>query len=172
MTLRPQDIVVLLKLVALADAPQSYQGLAKALGMSASEVHQALRRCVTARLAAKDEHGVRPVRPALFEFLSHGVQYAFAAERGGLVRGVPTGSAAPPLVAEMAGTDAPPWVWPDPGGTVRGLAFAPLYKSVPHAARADANLYALLALVDAIRGGDARERRLARAELASRLGAA
>jgi hypothetical protein len=88
------------------------------------------------------------------------------------VRGVPTGSAAPPLVAEMAGSDAPPWVWPDPNGTTRGLSFSPLYRSVPHAARSDADLYALLALVDAIRGGDARERRLARAELGSRLRAA
>ena len=38
----------------------------------------------------------------------------------------------------------------------------PLYKSVPRAARADAQLYEWLALVDAVRAGRARERELTR----------
>jgi len=37
----------------------------------------------------------------------------------------------------------------------------PLFKSVPYAVRLDAELYALLALVDAIRIGQSRERNLA-----------
>jgi hypothetical protein len=52
---------------------------------------------------------------------------------------------------------------------VRGESFGPLYKSAPKAARQDAQLYELLALVDAIRAGRARERRLAAEMLEARL---
>lgn len=48
------------------------------------------------------------------------------------------------------------------------MAFSPLYKSAPQAARRDEKLYELLALVDAIRGR-ARERDLAARELRKRL---
>ncbi|MDT8445205.1 MAG: hypothetical protein RQ722_12995, partial [Desulfuromonadales bacterium] len=61
-------------------------------------------------------------------------------------------------------------VWPHPEGEVRGYEFSPLYKSVPDAALMDKELYAILALLDAIRDGRARERELAIKELKSRLG--
>jgi hypothetical protein len=63
----------------------------------------------------------------------------------------------------------PPPVWPHPEGEVRGLEFSPLYKSAPNAARKDQKLYEWLALIDAVRGGRARERDLAIKELRSRL---
>ncbi len=59
--------------------------------------------------------------------------------------------------------------WPDPDGDVRGEELRPLYRSIPYAARRDPALYELLALVDALRGGRARERMLAADELRSRL---
>ena len=62
-----------------------------------------------------------------------------------------------------------PVVWADPEGKVRGEALEPLYPSVPRAARADEALYELLALVDAVRAGRARERELAVAALRKRL---
>jgi hypothetical protein len=65
-----------------------------------------------------------------------------------------------------------PPVWPDQEGTVRGVEFAPLYKSVPRAARRDARLYELLALVDAIRGGTPAIREHAVRELRPRLSGA
>jgi hypothetical protein len=52
---------------------------------------------------------------------------------------------------------------------VRGESFSPLYKSAPSAAKKDSKLYQLLALVDAIRGGRARERDIAKKELKKRL---
>lgn len=52
-------------------------------------------------------------------------------------------------------------VWPCPEGKVRGESFSPLYRSVPVAARNDPHLYEVLALVDAIRGGRNRERKMA-----------
>jgi len=69
----------------------------------------------------------------------------------------------------QAGEDFPP-VWPDPDGEVRGQSFSPLYKSVPKAAQEDDRLYELLSLIDAIRGGRARERQMAYGEIKKRMG--
>jgi hypothetical protein len=52
---------------------------------------------------------------------------------------------------------------------VQGAAVQPLDSSVPGAARRDPALYDLLALVDALRIGRARERSLAEKEITQRL---
>lgn len=168
MSLKPQDILVVLKLTVRPGVDWSYPQLAVDLSMSASEVHSSVRRAtLSGLLQDNDRH--TPNRKALLEFLVHGIKYVFPAERGGLTRGVPTAQAAPPLREHFAASDEPPPVWADPEGAVRGEAFEPLYRSVPKAARADQRLYEFLALVDALRGGRARERELAVKELRSRL---
>jgi hypothetical protein len=170
MILKPQDVVVLLKLVAIGPEPWTYQGLAVALSMSSSEVHAGVRRAAAARLMSDvTTVGGRPVLPALAEFLIHGVRYAYSPERGALTPGMPTGYAAPPLNKTIVQPNEPPPVWPYAEGRVRGYSFAPLYPSVPAAAARDQKLYELLALVDAIRDGRARERNLAVKELEARL---
>ncbi len=170
MILKPQDVVVLLKLVALNDQPWTFQHLAVALSISQSEVHAAVHRAVAARLMNEATSSTgRPMRPQLLEFLVHGVKYAYPPERGEITRGVPTGYAAPPLNQQIAGSSDPPPVWPYAEGSVRGYAFAPLYRTVPEAALRDAALYELLALVDALRDGRARERSLAEKALEKRL---
>jgi hypothetical protein len=60
-------------------------------------------------------------------------------------------------------------VWPDAEGQVRGEAWSPLYPKAVEACRSDSLFYEALALVDAIRGGRARERSLAADELKKRL---
>lgn len=164
---KPQDIVVALKL-ALAIAPRpSYADLAADLGMSASEVHAAVRRLGEARLLDPETQEVR--REALRNFLVHGVPYAFPARSRELTRGLPTAWAAPAMAGKISGGEQIPPVWPDPDGQVQGAAVKPLYSSVPHAARRDPALYDLLALVDALRLGRARERAMAEEELGQRL---
>ena len=173
MSLKPQDVCVLLKIVALGRAPWSYSQLAYELGMSASEVHAGVKRAMEASLMRLDEGWGFPETAALEELLVHGLRYVFAPARGGLVQGVPTAHAAPPLNRFLIlQSEEPPPVWPDASGEVRGLEFAPLYKSVPQAARRDARLYELLALVDAIRGGDTQQRIVAVRELRTRLNGA
>jgi hypothetical protein len=106
---------------------------------------------------------------ALEEFLVHGVKYVFPAKRGEPTRGVPTSYAAQPLRQVIAPGDEPPPVWPYAAGTKRGTAFEPLYKMAPKAALRDPVLYEYLALVDALRDGRARERKLAEEMIVARL---
>ena len=98
------------------------------------------------------------LKAALLEFLVHGARYAFPPVQGALTRGVPTAYAAAPLNTVIAPSTDPPPVWPHARGTVRGLSLVPLYPSVPEAALRDPQLYAVLALLDALRVGQARER--------------
>lgn len=165
--LKPQDVLVLLKLSVLKEAAWSYAGLAKTLKMSAAEVHDGIKRATAARLFNPETK--RPIRRALEEFLIHGVKYAYPPEKGGPTRGVPTAHAAQPLKEWIVqGDDLPP-VWPSADGEISGYAFSPLFKSVPAAVQDDQKLYELLALVDAIRDGRARERDYAAEQLKQRL---
>lgn len=75
--------------------------------------------------------------------------------------GIPTAHAAPPLLAQIAPSPEPPPVWPAFEGSTRGIALIPIYPSAPAAALRDAALYENLALFDALRAGNARERALA-----------
>ncbi|MGD8310515.1 MAG: hypothetical protein PVG98_13840 [Chromatiales bacterium] len=170
MVLKPQDVLVVLKLAALGRQPWSYAGLAVDLGMSPSQLHAAIQRALTAGLVMREDGAILPDVPSLEEFLIHGIRYVFVPERGLAMRGMPTAHAAPPLSEHLAPGDEPPPVWPDPDGPVRGVSFPPLCESAPQAARSDARLYELLALVDAIRGGTAREREAAIPLLRERLG--
>jgi hypothetical protein len=169
MILKPQDILVLLKLVALGRQPWAYAWLAVQLGMSPSQLHSAVQRALATRLAQREGETIVPNIRNLEEFLIHGLKYVFVPEQGEMMRGMPTAHAAPPLAQFFASTGEPPPVWPDPEGTARGQSFSPLYKLAPQAARSDPRLYELLVLVDAIRGGRAREREIAIRELQKRL---
>lgn len=168
--LKAQDIFVLLKLVAMGPRPWSYAELAVELGMSPSQVHAAVKRAKAVNLAVRNDEWIAPNLRNLEEFLIHGFKYVFGVKRGEMTRGMLTGYAAPPLVGLFTDTPSePPPVWPDPDGEVRGAAFAPLCRHVPGAARKDRKLYELLVLLDAMRGGRARERDLATKELQVRL---
>lgn len=157
--LKPQDLYVVLALVSREEPPGSlYPELAALTGLAISAVHASLKRAVASRLVMFQERKPQVLKAALLEFLEHGARYAFPAVQGGLTRGVPTGYAAPPLNKLIAPSADPPPVWPHPKGTARGLALAPLYPSVPEAALRDARLYGALALLDALRIGQARER--------------
>jgi len=58
----------------------------------------------------------------------------FPATQGRIRRGVPTAYAAFALNEQIRPGSDPPPVWPWKKGTTRGIAFHPLYSSVPEAA--------------------------------------
>jgi hypothetical protein len=140
-------------------------------GIGKSQVSNSLRRCFEVGLAKKDrKSGVPRVNTkSLFEFIVYGAKYVFPAKPGQLVRGIGTTFAAPVLESRLfsAGELLP--VWPDARGNNKGLEVSPLFKTVGHAVRRDPELYALLALVDAIRIGSPREANLAKDLLKKRM---
>lgn len=169
LSLLPQDVVVLAKLLIYAQRRPSLVRMAVDLVLSASQVHAALNRLAAARLVFKTARDSRPNARAAEEFLVHGVKYMFPAVRGGVTRGMLTSYAAPPLNGQIVGgADLPP-VWPFATGEHRGVSLDPLYRTVPQAAGADSRLYELLALLDALRDGSARERSLAEREITRRV---
>ena len=170
-TTRPQDVLVLLKLVASPESGATYARLAEEVGMSTSQVYRSLERAERARLYVGSRRA--PIRAALLSFVLHGVPYAFPAARGQRTRGVPTGAAAPPLNEQFLPggvySEGEVPVWPYAEGSVVGYAVEPLHAAAPAAALRDPALYELLSLVDALREGRARERTLASEALAARL---
>ena len=161
MPLKPQDIMVVLKLCTYERKRPPMSMIAADLNMSPSEIHAAIKRLQQARLLHGQEMQQKPNLSALEEFLLHGVKYAFPAVHGEVTRGLPTSFAAPPLKDEIASGDELPPVWPWPDGETRGITLEPLYRTAPAAALRDPVLYQSLALVDAIRDGRARERKIA-----------
>ena len=170
MILKPQDVLITLKLVTSGrHARWRFNDLAIELCMSVSETHAGVKRAQRAGLVHVFDDQLQVSVRALEEFLLHGLRYVFVPDLGEITRGLPTAHAAPPIASHVVTNDEPPPVWPSPEGTVRGLAFSPLYKSAPQAALRDVKLYELLVIIDTLRGGRARERKIATAELTRRL---
>ena len=155
--MRPQDVVILFKIMLLEDSIWLSKDLARSLFLSPTEVSFGIKRCQYARLL--DSTGRRVSRRTFTEFVLYGLPVVFPTQPGAQVRGLPTAHSAPPLLAQIVADQA--YVWPDAAGEIWGAAIAPLYTKVPQAAREDAQLYGLLTLTDVLRVGRPRERRLA-----------
>lgn len=146
--------------------------LEETTGISKSQINLALNRCLDVGLAKKDRQlGVpRTNTKALYNFIVHGLKYVFPAKPGELTRGIATAFAAPVLNDKLMSAGELVLVWPDAKGSIKGQAVEPLFKSAVYAVRHDSEMYALLALVDAIRMGLPREANLAADLLKKKLG--
>ncbi len=140
------------------------RGLSETTGISKSEISGALRRCMDVGLAKPDRKTGEPRAntKALFELIAYGIRYVFPAKPGPIVRGIPTAYAAPVLSGKLMSAGEHICVWEDAFGQQQGQSVMPLFKTVPLAVRRDAELYAMLALVDSIRLGQERESALAK----------
>ena len=163
--MRPQDVVILLKIIAKGDAKWYMKDLANELQISNSEVSESLNRSVFAELLAPNKTMV--MRSALYEFLVFGIRYVYPEQLGPLSRGTPTAWSAEPLCSQIVANEHV--VWPTADGTMRGQSIAPLHPSVPQACARDPRLHELLSLVDALRIGRAREQKMAIDELKQRM---
>jgi hypothetical protein len=163
---RPQDVLVLLKIVVSAEGWRQMD-IASALDLSQAEVHLSLKRSDQARLYQAEDR--RVLRQNLLEFLIHGLKYVLPPNLGASSRGVPTAWSMRPLADEIISGSDDAIVWPHAEGSARGTALKPLYETAPAAALRDERLHQMLALVDALRVGRARERTIAERELAKRL---
>lgn len=126
MELKPQDLLVLLKVVAHPPQRWTYAALGAALGMSASETHACVKRALAAGLAvSQGRDGWQPVRPALLEFMLHGARYVWPAISGPVKRGVPTAFGAQPLASALNAAPGEAPVWAHAGGSAKGPTLSP-----------------------------------------------
>ncbi len=163
--MRPQDIVVLLKIVALRNDDWRNSDLAHSLQISASEVSEVLNRCKIAGLIGSKKRKVH--LNSFKEFLIFGLKYVFPAEPGAMVRGIVTAHSAYPISEYISSDET--YVWPYAKGNTRGQAIEPLYKTLPAAIHEDSLFYELLVIIDTIRVGRVREVKIAIEELEKRL---
>lgn len=161
--LRAQDILLLLKLIASEGKAQRQIDIAMSLGLSQAEIANALERLLEAGLVYQSKKKVQKL--AAIELISHAIKYFYPPQFGSYLRGIPTGHSAPPMAGKLIVEENSEWVWPDAEGEKRGIALSPIYESAPMAARNDPKLYELLSLVDSIRAGGVRERKIAEDEI-------
>ncbi len=162
--LKPQDCIILIKLLANPEVEWSQRQLAKTLCISVSEINAGIKRLGDAGLLRKDKNErLFPNINAAEEFLVSGVKFFFPGKLGEYTRGIPTGVAAPIFHGVIAIGNDPIPVWPDATGDKKGVALKPLHPSVPKSLHEnpDPIFYDILALIDAIRTGRPRERNLA-----------
>lgn len=163
--MRPQDIVILLKIVIIDNANWQLKDLANSLFISNSEVSESLERSRYAGIIDFEKRNV--YREALLDFLIYGMKYVFPARAGILTRGVPTAHSHPYMQTFFSSEQA--YVWPSASGEVIGQAIEPFYVNQIKAIQEDEELYRLLALMDVIRVGKLREKEIAVKELKNSL---
>lgn len=163
--LKPQDILILLKICLLGDQKWFQHTLSEDLNISQSEISECLSRSKYSGLIDASRKRVSVLN--LLDFIQYGIKYVFPQQLGPIVRGIATAHSASPLDKEIQSDQN--YVWPYARGDMRGQAILPLYKSVPKAVLKDKKLHEVLALVDAIRVGKVREQNLAIKFLRERL---
>ena len=151
--MRPQDIPILLKIIAFGDKSWQLSDLSSSLFISISEISESLNRSRIANLIDYDKKKIS--RQNLMEFLEHGVRYVFPQQPGSMARGIPTAHSHPSM-KQVFGSEMN-YVWPDITGEEMGLIIEPFYPKQIYAAKVDQKFYHLLAMVDTIRVGRVRE---------------
>jgi hypothetical protein len=151
--MRPQDVAILLKIVAISDPEWQLQALSNSMRLSMTEISFSLDRSRIAGLV--DFKKKRPNRQAILEFIEHGFKYVFPVELGGLTRGIPTAHSHPAMKVHFDSEEN--YVWPDPYGKILGQSVQPLYEKQAIAVKDDPVFYELLALADVFRVGRVRE---------------
>ncbi len=165
--LKPQDVLLLLKLAAVEGKGYAQSKLAAEIGVSQAEISYSLQRLIRSNLVNESKQSI--YRLAAREFLVHAIKYLYPAEISSYQRGLATAHSAEPLKGKLVTEQHLELVWPDPEGKEKGMAVKPIYETVPMACRQDRNLYQLMALLDSLRVGSPRERKMAELELSKRI---
>lgn len=151
--MRPQDIVILLKIVSLNVDNVLLSKLASSLNLSISEISESLNRSMVARLIDYNKKKVN--KQNLMEFLEHGIRYVFPQAPGAMTKGIATAHSHPFLKNKLISDSN--YVWPDTKGEILGFTIEPFYLKQVEAVKSDPTLYEFLALIDVIRVGRVRE---------------
>ncbi len=156
---KKSDIYVLSGLLA-EGGDWSYRSLAERLRVPHPVVQRALARAQDGDLYSLERRQVHV--PHFEEFALHALRFVAPARLGALVPGVSAAWAAEPMASAIRSSgEEPPPVWPYARGRVRGQAIEPLHPAAPEAVEDWPELGEILALLDSLRAGDSRVRRVA-----------
>jgi len=163
----PTDLYVLAGIVSSEEKAFTLRGLASRLHVDHTLVHRALKRAENADLYRESSRQVHSANFA--ELVIHAARFIAPAPLGALTRGLPAAWAAEPIsgLIHQAPSEPPP-VWPSALGAVRGQALEPLHQAAVQVSH-DAPLAGLLAIIDSLRAGDVRVRKIAAAALTDTL---
>ena len=157
--LKPQDLLLMMKL--LSEPGLSQMDLARKLQLSQAEVSHGLKRLKGSHLLNVEG---KVIKEAALELLVHAVKYFYPAQLGAPSLGIPTAHANPDF-KYVKNNEGESYVWPFAEGKVKGISLTPIYPSLPYACSEDKVLYRMASLVEMIRAGRARERKIAEDEL-------
>ena len=148
--MRPQDVVILLKMITLHDRNWTFAEIANTLQISESEVSCAMDRNKLAGLVSPDKTTVN--RLALRDFLIYGLKYVFPPQTGSSTRGIPTAHSTFPVNQHIT-ESGENYVWKYYKGTKRGNSIVPLYDKIPKIIENQPELCEFLVIIDTLRIG-------------------
>ncbi|MBL8027644.1 MAG: hypothetical protein JNL74_14580 [Fibrobacteres bacterium] len=157
--MKSQELFVALKLLAYGRKPWIYEEIAQSLKIGVASLHRSVKALAYADLFNIEYMCINCA--AFEEFLLHGVKYVFPAKPGAIVRGMPTAHSAPAFKSIFKASTQDFYVWPHNNFDNKGVSVEPLYSSAPEASLNDPKLYSLLACIDILRIGKAREKVIA-----------
>jgi hypothetical protein len=157
--IKAPDVYVLSGLL-VNEKDWSYRSLADRLCVPHPVVQRALSRARAADLYSVERREVH--LPHLEEFAVHALRFLIPARLGPVGPGILAAWAAEPVASAIvsSGEDPPP-VWPYARGQVRGQAIEPLHAAAPEAIEDWPQLGEILAILDSLRAGDLRVRKVA-----------
>jgi hypothetical protein len=157
-TIRPQDIVVLLKIICFNKSKTNWlrKDLADSLSLSNSEITNVFERLRHSGLIDVNRNVIQV--NAFYEFLIHGLKATFPPYVGPETRGILTGTNA----FQTSNIKGLNYVWEHYNGQHRGNSLSPLYPEVVSAVQNDSLLYGALCACDMLRIGQTREINFAR----------
>ena len=157
-SIKPQDVLVACQLAILGNKTQTHAWLSETLHLSSSTVFASLKSLKLAKLVTASGAGPKVVGQKLLEFLVYGVPTIYYPQKTEVVRGVATAVFSPHFRERFTTDKDLPVVWPYSKGKETGEGLVPLYPSIPIACSKSLDLYQLMATIEILRIGKAREK--------------
>jgi hypothetical protein len=157
--MKKQELFIALKLLAYGRKPWTYESIAQSLNIGIASLHRSIKALAFADLFNSEYMCISCI--AFEEFLLHGVKYVFPVKVGAVARGMLTAHSAPAFKGSFKANLQEAFVWPHNNSDDKGFLIEPLYPTAPEASLNDPELYKLLACVDVLRIGRAREKVIA-----------
>lgn len=161
-TLKSEDILVLLKLIAVEPFHKDLTFLSQELGHDPHEIINSLSRLRTSNLIEDKTHKV--IIHNFKQFLFDQLHTQFPTSPGKLTQGMLTG-AKPDFYFAVGLSYTSIWVWPHPDYPHKGYEIQPLSQQCCFAAANDPRLRKLLAVTETIRVSGLKARKWAETEL-------